>query len=191
MARPKSEEKRRQIREAAIAEVVEGGFSGASTSKLARRAGVSVGTLYIYFPDKDTLFRDVYLELKAELHARLMEAADAETGSAAKLRAMWHALHGFAVENPQAFIFAEIIGTSNMLTGEAEAETRALAQDVVAIVEAALADGTLKPAPLPAVMAMLTGPAMHLARNAAAGAASDPVVIDTTFTMLWEAIANR
>lgn len=191
MARPKSDEKRRQIREAAISEVVEGGFSGASTARLARRARVSVGTLYIYFPDKDTLFRDVYLELKSELRALLMDAAASHEASADKLRAMWHALHRFATQSPQAFIFAEIIGTSNILSTESKAESRALAGDVLTIVEAALADGTLKPAPLAAILAMLTGPAMHLARNAAAGAEMDPSVIDTTFNLLWDAIANR
>jgi len=54
-----------------------------------------------------------------------MAAAETKPGSAAKLRAMGHAMHGCAARNLQALIVAEIIGISNMLTKEAAAWTRA------------------------------------------------------------------
>lgn len=48
--------KARQILAGAQATFLELGYDGASTDEIARRAGVSKGTLYNYFPDKRTLF---------------------------------------------------------------------------------------------------------------------------------------
>ena len=48
--------KARQILEGARAAFFELGYEGASTDEIVRRAGVSKGTLYKYFPDKRALF---------------------------------------------------------------------------------------------------------------------------------------
>jgi AcrR family transcriptional regulator len=48
--------KRRQIVDGARALFLERGFEGASMGEIARRAGVSKGTLYVYFQNKEQLF---------------------------------------------------------------------------------------------------------------------------------------
>lgn len=48
-----------RILDAASAEVVERGYDAASTSGIARRAEIAVGSVYRYFPDKRTLMRAV------------------------------------------------------------------------------------------------------------------------------------
>ena len=48
--------KAQQILKGVRSVFLEMGYEGASTDKLARAAGVSKGTLYNYFPDKQTLF---------------------------------------------------------------------------------------------------------------------------------------
>jgi AcrR family transcriptional regulator len=47
------------------------GYEGTSVEEIARRAGVSKGTLYNYFPDKQTLFA-VFVEGECEKHAKYM-----------------------------------------------------------------------------------------------------------------------
>lgn len=51
-----SEEKRRQILTGAREVFLAGGFDGASMGEIARTAGVSKGTLYVYFGSKEDLF---------------------------------------------------------------------------------------------------------------------------------------
>src|SRR3569833_2638363 len=48
--------KRRQIVEGARAVFLANGFDAASMADIAKAAGVSKGTLYVYFKDKDELF---------------------------------------------------------------------------------------------------------------------------------------
>jgi AcrR family transcriptional regulator len=51
--------KRRQIIKGARTVFLEQGFDGASMGEIARAAGVSKGTLYVYFADKTSLFCEI------------------------------------------------------------------------------------------------------------------------------------
>ena len=58
--------KRRQILEGARKVFMDLGFDGASMGEIARAAGVSKGTLYVYFADKCGLFETIVEEEKIE-----------------------------------------------------------------------------------------------------------------------------
>jgi len=55
----RAEDRPREICAAALDVFAEKGFAAAKLDEIARRAGVSKGTLYLYFKDKDELFRAV------------------------------------------------------------------------------------------------------------------------------------
>ena len=63
MKKPKfqrrAEDRPREICAAALAVFAEKGFAAAKLDEIARRAGVSKGTLYLYFKDKEELFQAV------------------------------------------------------------------------------------------------------------------------------------
>lgn len=75
--------KRRQIMEGARAEFLKSGFDGTSMNDIARTAGVSKGTLYVYFPSKEHLFEALIREEK-RLQVERMCAFFAESGDPAK-----------------------------------------------------------------------------------------------------------
>ena len=55
----RAEDRPREICSAALDVFAEKGFAAARLDEIARRAGVSKGTLYLYFKDKEDLFRAV------------------------------------------------------------------------------------------------------------------------------------
>src|ERR1700736_3788986 len=58
--------KRRQILDGARRVFLDLGFDGASMGEIARSAGVSKGTLYVYFADKHRLFEAIVEEESIE-----------------------------------------------------------------------------------------------------------------------------
>ena len=58
--------KRRQIIDGARAVFLSRGFDAASMNDIARAAGVSKGTLYVYFHDKERLFEAIVEQLRAK-----------------------------------------------------------------------------------------------------------------------------
>ena len=72
MARPKSEDKRNAILEAATRLFAERGLTAAPTSEISKHAGVAEGTLFTYFKTKDDLINALYREIKLELADAMM-----------------------------------------------------------------------------------------------------------------------
>lgn len=60
--RIRDEVKEQSIKLKAIEMIVENGFDGLSMQKLARAAGVSPATIYIYFKDRDDLIEKIAIE---------------------------------------------------------------------------------------------------------------------------------
>jgi AcrR family transcriptional regulator len=71
-----------QILEAAAHVFAERGYAGATTNHIAERAGVSIGSLYQYFPSKDAILVALHarhMESASELLQRMMEETLRET----------------------------------------------------------------------------------------------------------------
>ena len=62
----KSVETRDRIVKAAISVFGQVGYDAAAMSEVATQAGVAKGTLYLYFPSKEKLFEEIYLQCRAE-----------------------------------------------------------------------------------------------------------------------------
>jgi AcrR family transcriptional regulator len=68
--------KRRQVMEGARTVFLSQGFDGASMNDIARAAGVSKGTLYVYFDSKERLFEALIREARKEQAERLVFPGD-------------------------------------------------------------------------------------------------------------------
>jgi TetR/AcrR family transcriptional regulator, mexJK operon transcriptional repressor len=79
-------ERRDAILQAAIQLFAQRGFAAAGMSEIARAAGVSHGTVFLYFASKDALFRAAILEPLEEFAARSVEIMDGEGGALARVR---------------------------------------------------------------------------------------------------------
>src|ERR1700685_3805283 len=68
--------KRRQVMEGARTVFLSQGFDGASMNDIARAAGVSKGTLYVYFQSKEQLFEALIREERKQQAERLVFPGD-------------------------------------------------------------------------------------------------------------------
>ncbi len=193
--RTKDDNKRLAIRHATVQEAIQSGLKSASVARIAARAGVSAGTIYLYFPNKEMLLQEVYIDIKLEFHRVLMGAivtgGATQAGSAQNLRAMWFAMQKHLEIHANDFVFSELVGAARLLDAAHQAQVEQLGADIVRVLQTAVADGTLCDLPLDTLRALLVSPANFLARQAAAkGVASAPAVVAQTFDAIWRAIAK-
>lgn len=98
MARPKwqrrADDRPREICAAALDVFAEKGFAAAKLEEIARRAGISKGTLYLYFKDKQELFRAVVREAIAPNVEAITSSISALDAPATEVVPMF--LDGFA-----------------------------------------------------------------------------------------------
>lgn len=76
------EERPQQILQAATEIFAEKGLAAARLEDIARRAGVSKGTIYLYFPNKEELFREMVRQLVIANIERAERALDEDATSA-------------------------------------------------------------------------------------------------------------
>jgi AcrR family transcriptional regulator len=81
----RKETRPQELLDAALTLFVEKGFTAARAEEVAQRAGVSKGTLYLYYPSKEELFKAVVRQNLVNLIAEGQEAAANFTGSSSEL----------------------------------------------------------------------------------------------------------
>jgi TetR/AcrR family transcriptional regulator, multidrug resistance operon repressor len=107
--RTRDENKRIAICQKALKMIVEKGFDGLSMQKLARAAGVSPATIYIYFKDRD----DLILQLWAEEMEKMVEATLQDFDPAMSfdegLKIQWMNRAKYFMDSPSSMHFIEQI----------------------------------------------------------------------------------
>ncbi len=81
----RKEARPQELLDAALALFVEKGFAAARIEEVAQRAGVSKGTLYLYYPSKEELFKAVVRQNLTSLIAEGQEMVAAFTGTTSAL----------------------------------------------------------------------------------------------------------
>ena len=118
MARPKSEDKRNAILDAATRLFAERGLTAAPTSEISKQAGVAEGTLFTYFKTKDDLINALYREIKLELADAMMSDFPRKKNVGTRLQHVWDRHVNWGIANPnQRKVLAQLT-VSEVLTKE-------------------------------------------------------------------------
>jgi AcrR family transcriptional regulator len=113
-ARQRRKETRPQeLLDAALALFVEKGFAAARAEEVAQRAGVSKGTLYLYYPSKEELFKAVVRQNLVNLIAEGLETAAQFKGSSSELlrhlmRTWWDRVGNTPAAGIHKIVLAEV-----------------------------------------------------------------------------------
>jgi AcrR family transcriptional regulator len=154
MARPRSEEKRNAILEAAMDLVAEQGL-GAATAEIAKRAQVPHGSVFTYFPTKAELFNALYVELKTDLSETIMAAMPSDETTRDQLRHLWVSWTDWGVSHPSRRRVLAQLAVSDLITDISRKAAGDVAGRAVDVVMRASAQGALKGAPVAYVGALV------------------------------------
>src|SRR5690242_1863704 len=121
MARPKSEDKRNAILEAAIAVFAERGVWSTPTSAISKAAGVAEGTLFTYFSTKEVLVNELYRTLKLELAGALLATFPREADVRSTFYHVWERYVRWGAANPEKYKVMAQLGVSDHVTTESKA----------------------------------------------------------------------
>lgn len=123
MSRPKSEEKRALLLDAAAEIVAERG-DGAPTALIAKAAGVAEGSLFTYFRTKEELLTELFSQLVNDAFGAVpVEVNQLRTGSREKLLCVWNSLLRWGISNPNRWKALRTLGLSTLIN---EARRRAI-----------------------------------------------------------------
>ncbi|PLK43375.1 TetR/AcrR family transcriptional regulator [Emticicia sp. TH156] len=111
--RTRNEHKEQLVKEKAIEMIVKLGFDGFSMQKLAKLAGVSPATLYIYYKDKEDLLVQLGAEETQRLTTMLLKDFSSDMHFEAGMRIQWRNRAEYWLSNPLKATFLEQIRHSH------------------------------------------------------------------------------
>lgn len=107
--------KRKQIIEGARRVFINMGFDAASMNDITREAGVSKGTIYVYFANKEELFEALIEEERNTIFKNMYEALDSDEGLRETLIRFGHALSLKITSDKVVLAQRTVIGASERI----------------------------------------------------------------------------
>jgi AcrR family transcriptional regulator len=110
--RTKDDEKKEALFEATVKLVNEIGFASSSVSKIAREAGVSPATIYVYYKNKEDLLVSTYIEIKLNLSKAILHNFNDTLPIRDILRNVWFNTFEYISNNLEYYQFIEQFSNS-------------------------------------------------------------------------------
>lgn len=164
----KTPDKRHDIMKAALELIAERGFYGAPMAMIAEKAGVSAGTIYRYFENKEALINDLNRELEGNIMKSLQTGYLREKPLRERFLHLASALCKYLLDHPVHFRFIEQYYNSpygvnlrrERLLGKSNGD------DIFrSLFEEGIKQQILKDLPLPLLFALAFGPILAMMRD--------------------------
>ena len=115
--RNKDYDKQNRIKQAMIHLFLRDGIDGTSMSKIAKEAGVSPATIYVYYESKEDMLSEVFQEYAGKSYDYLMERIHPAMGAEELIEAIVKSCYHFSVEYEEIFSFVEQCSRCPTLAG--------------------------------------------------------------------------
>lgn len=155
MARPKSADRRQAILSAATRVVAAQGLS-APTLAIAKAAGVSNGSLFVYFDTKVELLNELYVALKTEMGAAAVHGVPVDSDTQAQVRHMWDGWLRWATSFPEKRRALAQLDVSDDVTAESHRVASSGFAGIADLLERSRSAGPLRQAPLGFVFELIS-----------------------------------
>jgi len=153
MARPRSDDRRKAILSAATRVIAAGGL-GAATAVIAKEAGVSNGSLFLYFDTKTTLINELYLALKTEMVSAAVVGLPPGREPREQMFHVWTQWMRWATAYPEKRRALAQLDVSGEVTAESHRAVGEASRCLMELLELSRAGGPMHDTPLGLVLAL-------------------------------------
>ncbi|CAL9656996.1 hypothetical protein SUDANB108_06850 [Streptomyces sp. enrichment culture] len=187
MPRTLSDQRRTAVLEAATRAIARDGLA-APTASIAAEAGLSVGSLFNYFPTKKELFNGLYLHLKRDLAAAVVEPPIPDGPLRERAWEGWRRWIRWGAADPDKQRVLMLLDASHELTDQTRRDGTAAMQGADSLFAEAQAGGPFADQPLDFLVAAVGA----LAATTMEAVSREPEEFDSRcragFTAAWGAI---
>jgi AcrR family transcriptional regulator len=167
--RTRDENKIEAIYREALEMVVNEGFEGLSMQKLAKAAGVSPATIYIYFKDKEDLLLQLHKRELDKYFAYIMDGFDPEMDFASGLALQWKRRAEYVIRHPNEGHFMEHFAFTPLLQKSIRMRDKRFSEMMSRFVTKAIQNKELVVMPFEVYWSVAFAPLYNLVRYHKAG----------------------
>jgi TetR/AcrR family transcriptional repressor of multidrug resistance operon len=186
--------KEQMVKQKAIETIVKYGLEGFTINKLAKACGISVGTPYVYYKDKDDLIVKIVMEEGARMEEAMLRNFDPEASLEDGLRIQWQNRFDYMIENPLLGQFFDQINSSTyqeqflqLFNGEVGGLMSKFKQDITAFLNNVVKRGEMDEMPFEVYWSVAYSPLYSLLRFHQRGQSVGGKPFKITDRILWAA----
>ncbi len=189
--------KEQLVKQKAIETIVKYGLEGFTINKLAKACGISVGTPYVYYKDKDDLIVKIVMEEGARMEEAMLLDFNPEASLEDGLRIQWRNRFKYMIENPLLGRFFDQINSSTyqdqflkMFNGEEGNLMSLFKKDLTTFIQNVVKRGEMDEMPFEVYWSVAYSPLYSLLRFHHRGKSIGGKPFQITEEILWAAF-NR
>lgn len=187
--RIKDDKKIDALFEATVKIVNEIGFAASSVSKIAKEAGVSPATIYVYHKNKEDLLVSTYIAIKMKLSRAMLEDFDEALPIRDIFKQIWFNMFNFISLNRGYYKFAEQFSNSPFHDLVNKQEIEQHFEPFYTVVQRGIDQKIIKDVSMDILAVFIFYPITILANpNMCQGFEVTEESIETAFTLAWDAI---
>jgi AcrR family transcriptional regulator len=189
--RKRDEHKKEAIIKAAIGLINKIGFAETSISKIAKQAGVSPATIYIYFKNKEDLLNKLYLHVKSKMAENFQFKRDSKISWEENFKKSYLNIANYLLKNSDSLLFMEQCSTNPNLTQATREEGMQMFFESFTFINDGITEKAIKPLELPVIVSAVSGPLfMAINESAKTGNQLDRKFIDQLSWCAWDSIKS-
>ena len=189
MVRLKTDDKRDAILRATLRLVNSNGFHAAPIAKIASDIGISAGTIYLYFQNKEDLINTLYSELKAKFAQQALQGFSPDMPVKKGFEIIWRNILLYKISEPEEAVFIDQCDNTPMITEVSRELGFKMVQPLFDLWERGQQEGIIKPFCRQMLFAFSLFPIIYVANvYNKSGKELSSDAIDMAFSASWDAI---
>ena len=185
----KDELKQDAIIEATVKLVNEIGFVSSSVSKIAKEAGVSPATIYIYYKNKEDLLVSTFIGIKKEMSRAILKNFDDSLPIRDILWNFWNNAFEFTSQNLDRYRFAEQFSNSPFSDLVDKQEVEKYFEPMIRVIQKGIEQKIIKDVPMDILAVFIFYPVMQISNpKLCENIELNESNVDIAFHLAWDAI---
>lgn len=179
--------KKENILSSALKLLAENGVHNTPMSAVAKVAGTGMGTIYNYFPNKESLLNEVYVNIKTQ-EISIFTDFDREKPIRTQFEIYFKSAISFFIENPLYFKFMEQLQASPVITSESRIFGKKSITPVIELIQNGQELRIIKNIPSDEILTFVSGAILSYLRWYFNQTEAKSTALTNQMNLVWDAI---
>lgn len=183
------QDKKALVLNATLELISEQGFHGTPVSQIAKRAKVAVGTIYLYFPNKEGIINTLYIDIKTRLAQYILKNYSEDRTIKESFLVILHNIVDYFVKHPKEFLFIEQYSNSPLITSNTKDEGIDIFMPVRELFNKAQKEKLIKELPIEMLIILTNGATLSLVKLCLfSDVKVDEAILEAGLEAIWDTI---
>lgn len=187
----RSKDKREKILETTMVLIALEGVNGGAMSQISKKAGVSIGTIYHYFKNKEEIINTVYYDIKKNFKAIIDQSKSKKLAYKDEFEDVWLGFYHFFANHETEFKFIQQIDHCPIITSEIHAVCESFLNPVFEFYQKGIEEGILIDMELALIGSLTYDNIMTLVALKIKGFELNEKAIHQAMAYSWRGIAKK